>query len=314
MFSKAIWEGWFLPGQQMKNISLLSFLLYGLTVSAETLQDSMQKTQDVFLNFLEYPVAVVFFIFFYALILWGITLLLSFLFSRMFAQTSFVPAFWKPWDILVFVFFYFACFVLLSSLIQSLASLSKEQEYFSHLAIYWVVNIFCLFALFFFLSFLPGYDKKSLGLCSIRRKEALGVVLGYISFLPWYLFLFYCTHLLFALFHLKPQVQEVALKILSSQGFIWWFAVATAILVAPLIEEFLFRVFLYGVLREYFGKVWAVIFTSILFSLMHQNLFAFLPILGLGIFLQILYEKKQCLWYCILAHSLHNILTLLYLL
>ena len=304
----------FSSDSQMKN-SILFLFFFSSCVFCETLQVSMQKTQETFRRFLEHPFLLFFCFCFCLLALWGLSHLLSFLFSRLFSQNIFTPVIWKGWDVLFFALFYFLSFVIIGNLCKYfLPSFAKNQEYFFRLFIYWTANAFCLFSLLFFLSFVPGYDKKTLGIQSLGSKKFLGAILGYIAFLPWYLFLFYFAHLLFAVFSLEPQAQEVAQEILKSEGYTYWFAVTTVILIAPLIEEFLFRAFFYGAIRDYFGVFFSILITSVVFSIMHHNLFAFLPILGLGIFLQILYEKSQCLWACVLAHSLHNTLTLLYLL
>lgn len=205
--------------------------------------------------------------------------------------------------------------VILSSIMAYfLPFFSKDKEYFFRLLVYWTVHIVSLVFLFFFLSFLPGYDKKSLGICPLGHQDVLGAVLGYVCFFPWYLFLFYFSHLCCALFHLEPKVQDVAQELMQSQGISWWFSVITVILLAPAVEEVIFRAFIFCAMKKYLGVVGGTILTSVVFSIMHQNLLAFFPILGLGIFLQILYEKSQCLWACIIAHSLHNALTLVYLL
>ncbi|NUM35102.1 MAG: CPBP family intramembrane metalloprotease [Candidatus Brocadiae bacterium] len=300
----------------MKNISLLCLLSNSVPyVLSETLQESMRKTQEDFQKFLQHPFWIIVFLIFCFLALWQISCFLRFLFSRLFPKKNVSAAVWTGWDILFFTFFYFSCFIILSSIMAYfLPFFSKDKEYFFRLLVYWTVHIVSLVFLFFFLSFLPGYDKKSLGICPLGHQDVLGAVLGYVCFFPWYLFLFYFSHLCCALFHLEPKVQDVAQELMQSQGISWWFSVITVILLAPAVEEVIFRAFIFCAMKKYLGVVGGTILTSVVFSIMHQNLLAFFPILGLGIFLQILYEKSQCLWACIIAHSLHNALTLVYLL
>src|ERR1700720_3830492 len=57
--------------------------------------------------------------------------------------------------------------------------------------------------------------------------------------------------------------------------------VATAI--APVAEEFIFRFFLYGVLRRYLGRSIGLIVSALLFAAVHVHLPSFAPLFALGI-------------------------------
>jgi uncharacterized protein len=79
--------------------------------------------------------------------------------------------------------------------------------------------------------------------------------------------------------------------------------------VAPLCEEFFFRGFVYGVLREKVGIVGATILTGIVFGLVHV---AGSPIetvgvlVILGMLLCLLYQRTGSLLPCIALHSINN--------
>jgi membrane protease YdiL (CAAX protease family) len=79
-----------------------------------------------------------------------------------------------------------------------------------------------------------------------------------------------------------------------------------AVAAAPVIEEFLFRFFLYGVLRHYFGWVAAAIFNALLFAAVHTHLPSFLPLFVLGICLTTAYEWSGCILVSMTMHSLFN--------
>jgi len=79
-----------------------------------------------------------------------------------------------------------------------------------------------------------------------------------------------------------------------------------AVAAAPVIEEFLFRFFLYGVLRHYFGWVAAAIFNALLFAAVHTHLPSFLPLFVLGICLTIAYEWSGSILVSMTMHSLFN--------
>jgi membrane protease YdiL (CAAX protease family) len=79
-----------------------------------------------------------------------------------------------------------------------------------------------------------------------------------------------------------------------------------AVVMAPIVEEIIFRGVLYPAIKqEGFVKsaVWA---TSILFAWTHFNLMTFVPLMFLGVILTFLYETTDNLLAPILTHSLFN--------
>ena len=87
-----------------------------------------------------------------------------------------------------------------------------------------------------------------------------------------------------------------------------------AVIVAPLLEEFLFRGILYRTMKRPFGMGFAIGFTSLLFALVHKNLLSFFPLVLLGGFLAIAYERTGDLRTCILMHALFNFIMVLFVL
>lgn len=74
----------------------------------------------------------------------------------------------------------------------------------------------------------------------------------------------------------------------------------------PIAEELFFRGFAYPVAKKKLGIKNAVILVSFVFAMLHMNLVAFFPILGLGILLAYLYEKTGSLIPSIAVHVIHN--------
>ncbi|HEU0275912.1 MAG TPA: type II CAAX endopeptidase family protein [Candidatus Udaeobacter sp.] len=83
-----------------------------------------------------------------------------------------------------------------------------------------------------------------------------------------------------------------------------------AVAVAPVVEEFLFRFFLYGVLKRYFGRLLGVIFSALLFAAAHAHLPSFAPLFVLGSCFAIAYEWSGSILVSMTMHSLFNSLTL----
>lgn len=92
------------------------------------------------------------------------------------------------------------------------------------------------------------------------------------------------------------------------------------VLLPPLVEETLFRGFLFGGLRKKLPFVWATLATSLLFAVPHllesssgPLWIAGIDTLVLSIVLCYLREKTQALWAAIAVHMLKNGLAFLYL-
>ncbi len=76
--------------------------------------------------------------------------------------------------------------------------------------------------------------------------------------------------------------------------------------IAPLLEEMLFRgVILRSFLLQY-SRTAAIIGSSVLFGIAHLNLYQFVTALIAGLILGWLYERTRSLWPCILLHAANN--------
>jgi membrane protease YdiL (CAAX protease family) len=89
--------------------------------------------------------------------------------------------------------------------------------------------------------------------------------------------------------------------------------IVLAVAIAPIAEEFIFRFFLYGVLRRYLGRFAGLTLTSLLFAAVHAHLPSFLPLFVLGACFTIAYEWSGSLFVSMTMHSLFNSMTLIFL-
>jgi membrane protease YdiL (CAAX protease family) len=83
-----------------------------------------------------------------------------------------------------------------------------------------------------------------------------------------------------------------------------------AVSLAPLAEEFIFRFFMYGVMKRYFGKVVAVLVSALLFAAVHAHLPSFAPLFVLGSCFAIAYEWSGSILVPMMMHALFNAITL----
>jgi membrane protease YdiL (CAAX protease family) len=83
-----------------------------------------------------------------------------------------------------------------------------------------------------------------------------------------------------------------------------------AVAIAPIVEEFVFRFFIYGVIKRYFGCLAGVILSAALFAAAHAHFPSFVPLFVLGSCFAIAYEWSGSLLVSMTMHSLFNSVTL----
>lgn len=87
-----------------------------------------------------------------------------------------------------------------------------------------------------------------------------------------------------------------------------------AVILAPLVEELIFRGCIYRFLKSQIAPVLAQILSAVLFALLHANAMSFLPLVLLGVILARVYEQEGNILVPISFHALFNGFTLLLLL
>lgn len=83
-------------------------------------------------------------------------------------------------------------------------------------------------------------------------------------------------------------------------------SIGMACVAAPLVEEFLFRGYMYGTLRQLTHPVFAAVVVGALFAVVHGNLPALLPLWVFSLLLCLAYEWSGCLWVPVGMHVFFN--------
>ena len=83
-----------------------------------------------------------------------------------------------------------------------------------------------------------------------------------------------------------------------------------AVAIAPMVEEFVFRFFLYGVVKRYAGRFAGLAANSVLFAAVHAHIPSAAPLFVLGVCFTIAYEWSGSILVSMTMHSLFNSLTL----
>lgn len=105
----------------------------------------------------------------------------------------------------------------------------------------------------------------------------------------------------------SPEQQQVTEDIATTEAPLTLAALLfSAIIVAPVMEEFAFRGFIYNVLRQRAGIIAAAISSSLLFSAVHTSLVQAPVLFIFGCAQCYLYEKSRSIIYPILLHAAFN--------
>lgn len=84
----------------------------------------------------------------------------------------------------------------------------------------------------------------------------------------------------------------------------------SAAIAAPIVEELIFRGYLYPIMKKYTGAWFALISSSLLFGIIHVSLVPLIPLALFGAILVLLYEYTESIWTPIIAHCIFNTATL----
>jgi membrane protease YdiL (CAAX protease family) len=79
-----------------------------------------------------------------------------------------------------------------------------------------------------------------------------------------------------------------------------------AVVTAPLMEELIFRGFLYGVIKRGTDRWFAAVFTAMIFAVVHSHVGSLPQLFLLGLGLAIAYEQTGCLLVPIFMHAMFN--------
>ena len=174
-----------------------------------------------------------------------------------------------------------------------------------------------LFCIAFVIGFIirSGGHWKDLGFRGVRAgKDFLIGLAGYAAILPYFFLVLFLLVIVVQILSYEPPphpLVEVFLAEERSPGTIAY-SLFLACVAGPLFEEIFFRGFCYPAFKKRWGMGWALVLSAAFFSVIHQNLFAFLPVFILGLGLGYLYEKRGTLVSSIALHVIHNTVFIAY--
>jgi membrane protease YdiL (CAAX protease family) len=175
--------------------------------------------------------------------------------------------------------------------------------------------LFTIAVVLFVASFLRlrRFDLDSLGgfsRISFIRAASTGVILLFFT----YPLLAISESIMQTLFGSSSSRQEIIDLFISSRTLEQRvLIVILAVVVAPIAEEFIFRLFLYGVLKRYLGVGIALVGSALLFAAVHTHLPAFAPLFVLGACFALAYEWSGSILVSMTMHALFNSVQLIVL-
>ena len=164
------------------------------------------------------------------------------------------------------------------------------------------------------LSFLLLRARNPLDLFGLQGASLLtnlkAACVGLIAALPLVYFIHsLCLVLLGAHAEAQPLIQFLAQNPSSEDRLL---LIGTALVIAPVAEELIFRGYIFGVLCRYVGKWWALLVSAMVFAAIHAHIPSIAGLFALAITLTLVYEGTGSLWAPILMHSLFNAITVVF--
>lgn len=106
--------------------------------------------------------------------------------------------------------------------------------------------------------------------------------------------------------NLAPMANERVFPIIGSPAIAGVPIIFMAGIVAPLIEELIFRAILYTWLRQKIGIAPAAFASAVIFGMIHPTIANAVAAIVIGVAFALLYEKSRSLWVPLILHVINN--------
>ena len=232
-----------------------------------------------------------------------------------------------------FSYLFFVFFIYLGvNLIGGYFLTSIFQKYFSEENIYkfyYVLNfllsitvLILLIVYFYKINIKIVYEiikKKT----STPQKKSYDIFIGIASYLIAYPIVGFFSSLVdilltkvFKITFLPNQLAVEFIKKALSNPFNLIMGFVSVVILAPILEEFMFRGILYNFFKRFLNRFFSIILTSLIFAFFHFNNFQgyanitiITALFFFSLFLNFLYEKQKSLISCISLHATFNLIT-----
>lgn len=225
----------------------------------------------------------------------------------------------------------FAIYFFATYFLSGLAIAILKKQIMSHYLTYssWL-NFGISFFIFVFLALywrlLPSPLRRGIvrreGILHSFNDDGWSALTAWVLAFPLVLFLSQALEQIITYaFDVTQVPDQMAVKFLKStfdNPLFFVLAVISIVVLAPLIEETLFRGFLQSYIRQHLGSKQAIAITSVCFSLFHyaagqgvSNISIIISLFVLSLFLGFVYEKRQSLFASISLHACFNAISVI---
>ncbi len=111
------------------------------------------------------------------------------------------------------------------------------------------------------------------------------------------------------IFYVAPSESELLFETLLKEYL--WYAIISALIIAPIFEELFFRYFILNYLETQLKPRYAILVSALLFGAFHLNIRQFLFASVLGVVLGIVYNKTKDIRHSIFLHFVFNLVSFL---
>lgn len=157
-----------------------------------------------------------------------------------------------------------------------------------------------------------GSWSASLGMGASNLRKLLFSPVAYLAVIPFIMLISKAYHLLLEkIYSAEVELQEVAEIVSGNLSWVEILYMITAIFIAPVYEELMFRGILFPYFTKRAGLIPGVVIVSVLFALMHLHTPSLVPLAMLSGTLCLAYWRTGSLWTSIGVHMIFNAVSIL---
>lgn len=184
------------------------------------------------------------------------------------------------------------CLTIISYVLITLLISNNKATY----SLLLLIQSLCFFLIFFLLIKLCPAESKYITLFKKPKKHFVPyIIIGF----PICFFAEFITSTV-SEFLKKNNIYSTQPSMLNQSNLLFFIVIS-----APIVEEFVFRGVILGLLKRY-GDRFAIFISAILFGLIHANIEQFIYAFLIGLYFGFVLVKTKSLWTTILLHSLFN--------
>ncbi|OUA57356.1 CPBP family intramembrane glutamic endopeptidase [Bacillus thuringiensis] len=183
----------------------------------------------------------------------------------------------------------------------------NQQQAFQQLLVHWELIGFSLTLIIFFLIYRKELMKDTKLSITLSRSTFVWILVGII-----FVFLGQMVGSLLdkSIFQLTTQSANTSSAV--ADAAISPMALISIVLLAPLVEEFVFRYAAINILTQKFKQTWSILISSLFFAIMHFDFPFIFGYFLIGIILAVIYIRTNRLLVSFVVHACMNLIVVIF--